>query len=60
MFDKEFSPKALWKNLLTFRFEFVSPLEFLYQTLKLIIFTKNYFEGVRYYNKEVKEKGKIR
>lgn len=52
LFKKEFSPQALWRNLLTFRFGFIGLREFLYQFIKLVVFTKNYFDGVRIYKRE--------
>ena len=53
LFNKEFSPSALWKNLFTFRFGLMGIREFLYQFCKLIFFTQGYFIGKRHYQKEI-------
>jgi len=55
LFRKEFSPWALWKNLLTQRFGRISFLEYLYQITKLISFTVGYSIGKKHYLKEIKE-----
>jgi len=58
LFRTEFSPWALWKNLITFRFGRINIVEFLYQILKLSYFTRGYFIGKKHYYKETK-KGSI-
>ncbi len=55
LFNKEFSPLALWKNLFTFRFGQIGPIEYSYQSLKLLFFTIGYFIGKNHYKKELKE-----